>query len=62
MKKYKLNNLIKDWLSSDFEPFEKDQKTFIKLPDNPNVKYLGFLMNILILHKTSRLKIWIYKT
>ena len=42
MKKYKLNNLIKDWLSSDFEPFEKRSKTFIKLPDNPNVKYLGF--------------------
>ena len=42
MKKYKLNNIIKDWLNSDFEPFEKRSKTFIKLPDNPNVKYLGF--------------------
>ena len=41
MKKYKLNNIIKDCLISDFEPFEKRSKTFIKLPDKPNVKYLG---------------------
>ncbi len=41
MKKYKLNNIIRDWLISDFEPFENRSKTFIKFPDKQNVKYLG---------------------